>query len=160
VAAFIPEDSMKRIEKSAAPQIENTEAENTQAQWAEAWTQQLNRSGEIYGRLFASMRDEIASFMQKRLEANMEIAQAWTACRSVNEALELQQTWLRCAVEQYGEEGAKMSELCRGAVFQGEPESIQHATEPTPRAPEAPKVAHERKPVHVPVHTHVQHAAE
>lgn len=156
---------MKRIEKPAAPQIETTEAETTQAQWAEAWTQQLNRSGEIYGRLFANMRDEIAGFMQKRLDANMEIAQAWTACRSMNEALELQQTWLRSAIEQYSEEGTKMSELCRSAVFQSEPESPQHATEPTQRttepaqrAPEAPKVAHERKPVTV--HAHVQHAAE
>lgn len=139
---------MKRIDKPVTSQDENV-----QPQWAEAWGQQLNRSGEIYGRLFASMRDEFATFTQKRLEANMETARAWTACRSVNEALELQQSWVRSAIEHYSDQGTKMSELCRSAVFQSEPEAAH-------RTPEEPKSAPERKPAHEPMHTHVQRAAE
>jgi len=157
---------MKRIDKPGASQVEAAQAETRQAQtmaqtmqaaWAEAWGQQLNRSGEIYGQLFAGMRDEFAAFMQKRLEANMEAARAWTACRSVNEALELQQSWLRCAIEHYGDQGTKMSELCRSAVFHTEPEAAQRAPE---EAKPAPKPAPERGPAHEPVHTQVQRAAE
>lgn len=141
---------MKRIEKQAAHRTEVERADNGAAVWAEAWTQQLNRSGEIYGRLFSGMRDEVASFMQKRLEANMETARAWTTCRSVNEALDLQQSWLRCAIEQYSDESVKMSELCRGAIFPADHESVT--------GPQA--AATERKPAHEPTQSHVQRAAE
>src|SRR5688572_19717285 len=70
-----PEECMKRIDKSVASQIENTQhettgavtaqVENMQAAWTDAWNQQLSRSGEIYGRLFAGMRDELTTFWQK-----------------------------------------------------------------------------------------------
>ena len=142
---------MKRIEKQqAASHLEDTRVDNAAAAWAEAWTQQLNRSGEIYGRLFSGMRNEVATFMQKRLDANMEAARAWTSCRSVNEALELQQSWLRCAIEQYSHEGVKLSELCRGAILSAEQEPAA--------GPQA--TATERKPAHEPAHTQVQRAAE
>lgn len=159
---------MKRIDKPAidkpgVSQSETAQAEHTLTEsartasaneWAEAWTQQINRSGEIYGRLFAGMRDELATFMQKRLEANMEAACAWSACRSVNEALELQQNWLRCCFEQYSGEGTKLSELCRNAVFQAEPEA-------TPATRDEIKAAPERKPAtHEPLQSQVQRAAE
>lgn len=141
---------MKRIEKQATSHTEGERVDNSAAAWADAWTQQLNRSGEVYGRLFSGMRDEFASFMQKRLEANMETARAWTNCRSVNEALDLQQSWLRHAIEQYSDESVKMSELCRGAMFPAQQEA----------APGVQPGAPERKPAHEPVHTHVQRAAE
>lgn len=154
---------MKRIDKPVASQIENTQhettgaqtaqAESMQAAWTDAWNQQLGRSGEIYGRLFAGMRDELAAFWQKRLDANMETARAWSACSSVNEALELQQSWLRSAIEHYSDEGTRISELCRSAVFHAEPETAQHTPEETKTAPE-------RKPAHETHAPHIQRAAE
>ena len=154
---------MKRIDKSVASQIENTQhetaepvtaqAENTPAAWTDAWNQQLSRSGEIYGRLFAGMRDEVTAFWQKRLDAKMQTARAWSACSSVNEAMELQQSWLRSAIEHYSDESTRIAELCRGAIFQVEPETTQHAPEEAKTAPER-KLARE---THAP---HIQRAAE
>lgn len=154
---------MKRIDKSVASQIENTrhettgavtaQAENMQAAWTEAWNQHLSRSGEFYGRLFVGMRDELTTFWQRRLDANMQTARAWSACGSVDEALELQQSWLRSAIEHYSDEGARMAELCRGAIFHAEPETVQ-------RAPEEAKTALERKPAHETHAPHIQRAAE
>jgi hypothetical protein len=154
---------MKRIDKSVASQIENTQhettgavtaqVENMQAAWTDAWNQQLSRSGEIYGRLFAGMRDELTTFWQKRLDANMQTARAWSACSSVNEALELQQSWLRSAIEHYSDESTRISELCRSAVFHAEPETAQHT-------PEEAKTAPERKPAHETHAPHIQRAAE
>jgi len=153
---------MKRIDKPAASQTEHSpsetsraeaaQAENVQAAWAEAWSQQLSRSGEIYGRLFAGMHDEVAGFLQKRLDANMETVRAWSACRGVNEALDLQQSWLRSAIEHYSDQGVRMSELCRGALFPAEPEAAQQTSD-------EPRAAPERRPVHEP-HAHIRHAAE
>jgi hypothetical protein len=152
---------MKRIEKSvtsqmeaaqaAAAEVARNQAESMQTAWAETWNQQLGRSGEIYGRLFAGMQDEVTHFVQKRLDANMETARAWGACRGVNEALELQQSWLRTAVEHYSSEGVRMSELCRSAFFAAEPE--------TGHTPDEARAAHERRPSHEP-QTHIQRAAE
>jgi hypothetical protein len=143
---------MKHIDKTVTSHMETTQAENMQAAWADAWSQQLSHSGEIYGRLFAGMRDEAATFVQKRLDANMETARAWSACRNVNEAVELQQNWLRCAIEHYSDQGSRMSELCRSAVFRAEPEPARHA-------PEEPKATPERKPARE-THPHIRHAAE
>jgi len=148
---------MKRIDKPVASQMEATQAqatqtENMQAAWADAWSQHLNRSGEIYGRLFAGMRDEFASFVQKRLDANMETARAWSACRNINEALELQQSWLRSAIEHYSDQNTRLSELCRSTVFSAAPEAVR-------QTPEEPKAAPERRPAQE-AHTHIQRAAE
>lgn len=152
---------MKRIEKSIASQMEAAQAaavdvtrnpaENMQTAWAETWNHQLGRSGEIYGRLFAGMHDEVTAFLQKRLDSNMETARAWSACRDVSEALALQQTWLRSALTHYSDQGIRMSELCRSAFFPSEPEAA-HTTEESRAAPE-------RKPAHEP-QTHIQRAAE
>jgi hypothetical protein len=155
---------MKRIDKSVASQIEaaqragtaqfeDAQAENMQAAWTEAWGQQINRSGEIYGRLFAGVHDEFAAFLQKRLDANMETARAWSACRSVNEALDLQQSWLRSAIEHYSDQGTRVSELCRSAVFHAGPETAQQTAE-------EPKAAPERKPAHETHTPHIRRAAE
>lgn len=157
---------MKRIDKPAASHIENAQiedtrdhaaqvgavpVENTQAAWAEAWSRQLSRSGEFYGRLFAGMQDEFTAFLQKRLDANMETAHAWSACRGVNEALELQQSWLRSAIAHYSDQGVRMSELCRSVFFPAEPETQQTSDES--------RMAPERNPAPEP-RTQIQRAAE
>lgn len=142
-----PEERMKRIDKPVTPQIEDTrheaatavaaQAENMQAAWTDAWNQQLGRSGEVYGRLFAGMRDELTAFWQKRLEANMETMRAWSTCGSVNEAVELQQSWLRSAIAHYSDEGSRISDLCRGAIFHAEPATAQQSQEEVRTKPEA-----------------------
>lgn len=152
---------MKRLEKSVTSQIETAQAAvadlarnpagNMQAAWAETWTQQLGRSGEVYGRLFAGVHDEVTTFLQKRLDANMEAARAWTACRDVNEALELQQNWLRSAITHYSDQGVRMSELCRSTFFPGEARSAHAADEA--------RAASERRPAHE-HQTHIHRAAE
>ena len=159
---------MKRIDKSVASQIEKihtqttragtAQAESMQAAWTDAWNQQLSRSGEIYGRLFTGMRDEFAAFWQKRLDANMQTARAWSACSSVNEALELQQSWLRSAIEHYSDEGTRISELCRSAMLHAEPETARRA--PEEAKPEDAKMAPERRPAHETHAPHIRHAAE
>src|SRR5215467_56282 len=102
---------MRKSEKAAA-----RGAVDLQEQLKEAWSQQFSHSGETYGKLFAAMRDEFTGFMQRRLEANMATMQAWSECRSINDLVVLQQDWVRCAVEQYVDQGNRVIETCRHAA--------------------------------------------
>ena len=102
------------MRKSEKPAVHG--AADLQAQLAETWNQQFNRSGETYGRLFAAMRDEFTGFVQRRLDANAAAMREWSECRSFNDALALQQRWVQCAVDQYIEQGNRIFETCRMAA--------------------------------------------
>lgn len=102
---------MRKSEKAAA-----RGAADLQAQLSEAWNQQLGRSGETYGRLFAAMRDECTGFVQRRVDANMTTMREWSECRSLNDVLALQQRWVQAAVEQYVDQGNRILETCRLAA--------------------------------------------
>jgi hypothetical protein len=137
---------MRKSEKAAT-----RGAADMQAQLAESWSQQFSHSGETYGRLFAAMRDEFTGFVQRRLDANMATVRAWSECRSVNDALALQQNWVQCAVEQYVEQGNRIIETCRLAASDVA-EASQPATESKP--------ATERKPAaHAPTQADIKRAA-
>lgn len=125
---------MRKNGKAAAPH-----AADLQEQLTESWSRQFSRSGETYGRLFAAMRDEFTSFVQRRVDANLTTMREWSECRSFNDALALQQRWVQCAVEQYVDESNRMLETCRLAAG-----DIAEAT--TQPAAEAAKAATERKP--------------
>jgi hypothetical protein len=125
-------------------------AADLQAQLAESWNQQLGRSGETYGRLFAAMRDEFTGFAQRRLDANMATMRAWYECRSFNDALALQQSWLQCAVEQYVDQGNRVLETCRLAAG-----DMAEAAQPATAKP-----APERRPAaQTPAETDIKQAA-
>ena len=123
---------MRKSEKAAA-----RGAADLQAQLSEAWNQQLGRSGETYGRLFAAMRDEFTGFVQRRVDANMTAVREWSECRSLNDVLALQQRWVQAAVEQYVDQGNRVLETCRLAAA-----DIVEAAQP--KAEEKP--VSERKP--------------
>lgn len=123
---------MRKSDKAAA-----RGAADLQAQLSDAWNQQLGRSGETYGRLFAAMRDEFTGFVQRRVDANMTAVREWSECRSLNDVLSLQQRWVQAAVEQYVDQGNRILETCRLAAT-----DIVEATQP--KAEEKP--ASERKP--------------
>ena len=106
------------------------DAADLQAQLTEAWTQHFGRSGETYGRLFAAMREEFTGFVQRRLDANLETMRAWSECRSLTDALALQQTWVQRAVEHYVDQGNRVIETCRLAATDLT-ESAQSAGETT-----------------------------
>lgn len=123
-------------------------AADLQAQLADSWNQQLGRSGETYGRLFAAMRDEVTGFVQRRVDANMATMREWSECRSFNELLALQQRWVQSAVEQYVDQGNRILETCRLAAAD--------MTETTAKA----ESGAERKPAgHQPVTQHIKAAA-
>ena len=132
---------MRKSEKATA-----RDAAGLQAQLTEAWSQQASRSGETYGRLFAAMRDEITDFVQRRVDANMTTIREWSECRSVNDALALQQRWFQHAVEQYVDQGTRIMETCRLAAA-----DFAEAAQP---AVEAEKPATERKSA---THRHAEH---
>ena len=123
---------MRKSEKAAT-----RGAADLQAQLSEAWNQQLGRSGETYGRLFAAMRDEFTGFVQRRLDANMAAVREWSECRSLNDVLALQQRWAQSAVEQYVDQGNRILETCRMAAT-----DIAEAAQKA----EGEKPAAERKP--------------
>lgn len=123
---------MRKSEKAAA-----RGAADLQAQLTEAWNQQMGRSGETYGRLFAAMRDEFTGFVQRRLDANAATMREWSECRSLNDVMALQQRWAQAAVEQYVDQGNRIVETCRLAA--------SDIADAAPKA-EAEKPAAERKP--------------
>ena len=110
-------------------------AADLQAQLAEAWSQQVGRSGETYGRLFAAMRDEFTGFVQRRVDANMATMLAWSECGSFADALALQQSWLQCAVEHYVDQGNRLIESCRlaGGDFSDAMQSTGQGEKPAPQ---------------------------
>jgi len=124
---------MRKSDKAAT-----RDARDLQAQLTDAWSQQFGRSGETYGRLFAAMRDEFTGFVQRRVDANMATMRAWSECRSFNDALALQQSWLQSAVEHYVDQGNRIMETCRLAAGD--------LTETAQAGAEAEKPATERKP--------------
>lgn len=130
---------MKRIDidKPAVAQVAPG-TETAPSTWSDAWNEQLNRSVGVYGRLFAAMRDDFAGLVQKRIEADLDIARCWGACRNMTDALELQQKWLQGAIEHYTQHGQRMAELCQTVMSQ--------PSETTGSADSAsPKVVDERK---------------
>jgi hypothetical protein len=112
---------MRKSEK-ATPQG----AAELQEHLADALNQHFGRSGETYGRLFAAMREEFTDFMQRRMDANMATMREWSECRSVNDALALQQRWVQSAVEHYVDGGNRFFETCRQAAS-----DITDAAQPT-----------------------------
>lgn len=102
---------MRKAEKAAT-----RGAADLQAQLSEAWNQQFGRSGETYGRLFAAMREELAGFVQRRLDANAATMREWSECRSMNDVLALQQRWVKAAVDHYVDQGNRIVETCRLAA--------------------------------------------
>lgn len=124
---------MRKSEKAT-----ERDAAGLQAQLTEAWSQQASRSGETYGRLFAAMRDEMTSFVQRRVDANTATMREWSDCRSLNDVLALQQRWVQCAVEHYVDQGNRILETCRLAAT-----DIIEAAQPKT---EAEKPVSERKP--------------
>jgi hypothetical protein len=129
---------MRKSDKAATHGPADLQAHDLQVQLTEAWSQQFGRSGETYGRLFAAMRDEFTGFVQRRLNANMATMQAWSECKTLNDAVALQQGWVQCAVEQYVDQGNRVIETCRLAAT-----DIAESAQP---AAEAEKPATERKP--------------
>ena len=137
---------MRKSEKAAT-----RGAADLQTRLAEAWSQQLSHSGETYGRLFAAMRDEFTGFVQKRLDANMAAMRAWSECRSVNDALALQQGWAQRAVEHYVEQGNRLIETCRLATT-----DIAEASQP---ATESRSAAQRKPPAHARAEPDIKQAA-
>ena len=130
---------MRKSEKAAA-----RGAADLQAQLSDAWSRQFSRSGESYGRLFAAMRDEFASFVQRRVDANLTTMREWSECRSFNDALALQQRWVQCAVDQYVDEGNRFFETCRLAatdMADAATQPVETAKSATERKPTAPRSA-------------------
>lgn len=134
---------MKRIdiERPTTTQAESA-GQVPQSAWNDAWNQQLGRTAEIYGRLFAAMRDDFASLVQRRIDADLETARCWGNCRNVTEVLDLQQKWLRGAIEHYTQHGQRVAELCQAAV--SEPmEAAKSAEATSPKGPAERKSASE-----------------
>ncbi len=125
---------MRKNEKAAA-----RDAADLQEQLTEVWSRQFGRSGETYGRLFAAMRDEFTSFVQRRVDANLTTMREWSECRNFNDALSLQQRWVQRAVEEYMDESNRVLETCRLAATDIAEATVQPATE-------TGKAAAERKP--------------
>ena len=119
---------MRKSEKAAT-----RDAAELQAHLSEAWSQQFGRSGETYGRLFATMRDELTGFVQRRLDTNLAAVHDWWECRSFNEALAVQQRWLQSSVEQYVDQSNRIIETCRLAATDIA-ETAQTATEAATKA--------------------------
>jgi hypothetical protein len=99
------------------------------------------------------MRDEFTGFLQRRVDADVATMREWSECRSVNDALALQQRWVQSAVEQYIDEGNRVWETCRQAGTE-----IAEAT--AQPAAVMVKTATERKPASQrPTQSHTKHAA-
>src|SRR5687768_12604821 len=131
---------MRKSEKAAVHG-----AADLQAQLSEAWNRQLGSSGEVYGRLFAAMRDEFTGFVQRRADANMATMREWSDCRSLNDVLALQQRWVQSVVEHYVDQGNRVLETCRLAATDIA-EAAQPKTEEKPVAEHKPTAQRPARP--------------
>jgi hypothetical protein len=137
---------MRKSEKAATRDAAGLQAHDLQTHLTEAWTQQFSRTGETYGRFFAAMREELTNFVQRRVDANMETMREWSECRSINEALTLQQRWVQRAVEQYVDESNRIIETCRLAATDVAEAATQSATETEKPVTERKPTSHRYEP--------------
>jgi hypothetical protein len=71
----------------------------------------LGEAGSAYLRGVVSLNQEIAGFINKRLEHDAELSRALGKCKDWKEATELQQNWFREASEEYASSARTLMEL-------------------------------------------------
>ena len=107
---------MKKTEAGVA----KTESSDGNTDWnihfSEHWSEMMERSGQAYSKIFTAWRDEMIGFTEKRLQADLDTGRAFYGCRSWAEMVELQQDWLKQAIENYADENSRLMEICREAA--------------------------------------------
>lgn len=71
----------------------------------------LGEAGSAYLHGVVSLNQEIAGFINKRLEHDAELSRALGKCKDWKEATELQQNWFREASEEYASSARTLMEL-------------------------------------------------
>ena len=107
---------MKKTEASVAKNGSAGDATDWNNHFTAQWSEMLERSGQAYAKIFTAWRDEMVGFTEKRLQADLDTARAFYGCQSWAEMLELQQGWLKQAVENYAEENNRLLEICQEAA--------------------------------------------
>jgi len=67
--------------------------------------------GEAFTKACAEWQQEVARFTSRRLEGDMELMRSLSECRSVTEALRLQQSWAKDALQAYASETNQLMEI-------------------------------------------------
>ena len=90
----------------------------------------LFNATHIQGTMFRSMIQynlELASFLQRRLEADLKTAEAMSNCRSFAEFNKAGVEFMQRSMEEYRDEAAKLANMGAGLMSQNV-EDVQHET--------------------------------
>ena len=99
----------------------------------------MTRAGQAYAEGVAAIGEEMASFMQTRLQHNMALGDSLTRCHTWTDVAEVQRDWLKEATEEYAAESQKLMEMGSKLMRESWAPVEQVATEAVETEPKASK---------------------
>jgi len=78
-------------------------------------TAALMQAGRAYWDAVSTLNGELASFVARRLQHDIDLGQSVAGCEDWQKLARLQQDWARTALEEYAGEAASLVQLCSEA---------------------------------------------
>jgi len=82
-----------------------------------AFLDAFTQASQTYMSRFSQLNEEILGFAAGRLQKVSEVGEALMKCKDLNDALRIQQDWLRQTTEQYVQEAGKIFEMTTKAAL-------------------------------------------
>lgn len=79
--------------------------------WPGGTLDAMSRASKAYSSGFAAIGEEMASFMQTRLQHNIALGESLARCHTLTDVAKLQRDWLQETTEEYAAEAQKLMEL-------------------------------------------------
>ena len=86
------------------------------ASWQGSALGAVTHAGQAYVNGLAAINREMASFLQARLRRDIELGESLARCRTLADATEVQNDWLKRTTEDYASETQKLVELGSGLM--------------------------------------------
>ena len=86
------------------------------ASWQGSALGAVTHAGQAYVNGLAALNQEMASFLQARLRRDIELGEALARCRTLADATDVQNEWLKRTTEDYASESQKLMELGSGLM--------------------------------------------
>ena len=71
----------------------------------------VTRAGQAYSSGVAAIGEEVATFVQTRLQHNLALGEALARCHTLTDVTNVQRDWMKEAAQEYADETRKLMEL-------------------------------------------------
>lgn len=95
----------------AAPKGRQADPTAMVSMWQSNALDLMSRAGQAYTSGVAAIGEEMASFMQTRLQQNIALGESLTRCHTLTDMANVQRDWMKETTEEYAAEARKLIEL-------------------------------------------------